>query len=160
MFRASLVKMAENAAKRIKTDGVAIGTHNGHFHADEALAVYMLRKHVPTYSNAKLVRTRDPKLLEECHTVVDVGGVYDAAANRYDHHQRTFATTFPGRATKLSSDLYDITVFGAEPHTNYNRILLSPVLRGGLGASVTALARAWPTLEQPSGGTGLWWDKV
>jgi len=31
---------------------------------------------------------------------------------------------------KLSGDLYDITVFGAEPHTNYNRILLSPVLAG------------------------------
>ena len=31
---------------------------------------------------------------------------------------------------KLSPDLYDITVFGAEPHPNYNRILLSPVLAG------------------------------
>jgi len=31
---------------------------------------------------------------------------------------------------KLAPDLYDITVFGAEPHANYNRILLSPVLAG------------------------------
>jgi nitrite reductase (NADH) large subunit len=31
---------------------------------------------------------------------------------------------------KLSPELYDITVFGAEPHGNYNRILLSPVLAG------------------------------
>ncbi|HPK30900.1 nitrite reductase large subunit NirB [Ottowia sp.] len=31
---------------------------------------------------------------------------------------------------KLAPDLYDITVFGAEPHPNYNRILLSPVLAG------------------------------
>ena len=31
---------------------------------------------------------------------------------------------------KLSPELYDITVFGAEPHPNYNRILLSPVLAG------------------------------
>ncbi|MFV1998104.1 MAG: nitrite reductase large subunit NirB [Acidiferrobacterales bacterium] len=30
----------------------------------------------------------------------------------------------------LSSELYDITVFGAEPYGNYNRILLSPVLTG------------------------------
>ena len=30
----------------------------------------------------------------------------------------------------LAPDLYDITVFGAEPHPNYNRILLSPVLAG------------------------------
>jgi nitrite reductase (NADH) large subunit len=31
---------------------------------------------------------------------------------------------------KITPDLYDITVFGAEPHANYNRILLSPVLAG------------------------------
>ncbi|HHQ42293.1 MAG TPA: NAD(P)/FAD-dependent oxidoreductase, partial [Chromatiales bacterium] len=30
----------------------------------------------------------------------------------------------------LAPDLYEITVFGAEPHGNYNRILLSPVLAG------------------------------
>ena len=29
---------------------------------------------------------------------------------------------------KLAPDGYDITVFGSEPHGNYNRILLSPVL--------------------------------
>ena len=29
---------------------------------------------------------------------------------------------------KLAPDMYDITVFGSEPHGNYNRILLSPVL--------------------------------
>jgi len=31
---------------------------------------------------------------------------------------------------KLAPELYDVTVFGAEPHPNYNRILLSPVLAG------------------------------
>jgi nitrite reductase [NAD(P)H] large subunit len=31
---------------------------------------------------------------------------------------------------KLAPDAYDITVFGAEPYANYNRILLSPVLAG------------------------------
>ena len=30
----------------------------------------------------------------------------------------------------IAPDTYDITVFGAEPHPNYNRILLSPVLAG------------------------------
>jgi nitrite reductase (NADH) large subunit len=34
---------------------------------------------------------------------------------------------------KLAPDLYDITVFGAEPHPNYNRIQLSPVLAGEMG---------------------------
>ncbi len=31
---------------------------------------------------------------------------------------------------KIAPGLHDITVFGAEPHPNYNRILLSPVLAG------------------------------
>jgi nitrite reductase (NADH) large subunit len=31
---------------------------------------------------------------------------------------------------KIAPEHYDITVFGAEPHPNYNRILLSPVLAG------------------------------
>jgi nitrite reductase (NADH) large subunit len=31
---------------------------------------------------------------------------------------------------KVAPELYDISVFGAEPHPNYNRILLSPVLAG------------------------------
>lgn len=98
--------MAESAAKRLKTDNtstVTIGTHNGHFHADEALAVHMLRTHISRYHNATLIRTRDPAVLATCDTVVDVGGEYDAARNRFDHHQRGFATTFPGRETKLSS---------------------------------------------------------
>lgn len=62
----------------------------------------MLRM-LPAYVSSSLVRTRDPAVLETCHTVVDVGGEYDAARNRYDHHQRTFNTTFPDHQTKLSS---------------------------------------------------------
>lgn len=31
---------------------------------------------------------------------------------------------------KLAPELYDITVFGSEPHPNYNRIMLSPLLAG------------------------------
>ncbi|KAI9815006.1 MAG: hypothetical protein M1827_002849 [Pycnora praestabilis] len=92
----------ETAAKRFKSSPPIIGTHNGHFHADEALAVYLLRL-LPTYSPSQLVRTRDPALLETCHTVVDVGGEYSPTNHRYDHHQRTFTTTFPQHSTKLSS---------------------------------------------------------
>lgn len=113
-----ILRMTENAAKRLKTDvagsPVTIGTHNGHFHADEALAVHMLRQHVPLYAGANLVRTRDPAVLATCHTVVDVGGEYDPATNRYDHHQRSFNTTFPGRPTKLSSAGLVYMHFGRE----------------------------------------------
>jgi len=36
---------------------------------------------------------------------------------------------------KLAPDMYDIAVFGAEPHGNYNRILLSPVLSGEMSVA-------------------------
>ncbi|KAL9102592.1 MAG: hypothetical protein Q9163_002272 [Psora crenata] len=86
----------------VNGNGPLIGTHNGHFHADEALAIYLLRL-LPLYQPSSLLRSRDPALLSRCHTVVDVGGEYSHPARRYDHHQRTFDTTFPGRRTKLSS---------------------------------------------------------
>jgi uncharacterized UPF0160 family protein len=89
--------------KRQKMASPLIGTHNGHFHADEALAVYLLRL-LPTYKDSPLVRTRDPAVLATCHTVVDVGGEYVTENNRYDHHQREFNTTFDdAHKTKLSS---------------------------------------------------------
>lgn len=117
----ALFKMADPAAKRLKTE-VTIGTHNGHFHADEALAVHMLRTHIPRYHNAKLVRTRDPAVLATCDTVLDVGGEYDAAHNRYDHHQRGFGTTFPGKETKLSSAGLVYMHFGKEIIANKREV--------------------------------------
>ncbi|KAK3710050.1 hypothetical protein LTR37_010481 [Vermiconidia calcicola] len=84
------------------TKAPVIGTHNGHFHADEALAVYLLRL-LPTYQQSSLIRTRDPEVLGTCDVVVDVGAVHDHGVLRYDHHQREFDTAFPGRKTKLSS---------------------------------------------------------
>ena len=45
---------------------------------------------------------------------------------------------------KLAPDMYRITVFGAEPHGNYNRILLSPVLAGEKSVDDIMLhTRAW-----------------
>ena len=115
---AFLKMAAESASKRLKTSdsssAVTIGTHNGHFHADEALAVHMLRTHIPRYHAARLIRTRDPKVLETCDTVVDVGGEYDADRRRFDHHQRGFTTVFPGRNTKLSSAGLVYMHFGKE----------------------------------------------
>ncbi|KAL2221402.1 putative UPF0160 domain protein MYG1 [Thermoascus aurantiacus ATCC 26904] len=103
----------ESVVKKLKPSPPLIGTHNGHFHADEALAVYLLRL-LPTYSSSPLIRTRDPALLETCHTVVDVGGEYDPARNRFDHHQRSFNTTFPKHSTRLSSAGLVYMHFGRE----------------------------------------------
>jgi len=84
------------------TKAITIATHNGSFHADEALAVFMLKQ---LYASATLVRTRDPALIASADIVVDVGAVYDPSTHRYDHHQREFTTTFSAshNTTKLSS---------------------------------------------------------
>ncbi|ORX57570.1 metal-dependent protein hydrolase [Hesseltinella vesiculosa] len=95
-----------------------IGTHSGHFHCDEALAVWML-KQTTEFKNASLVRTRDPAKLNECSVVVDVGGVYDPAQHRYDHHQRGFVETFDDKhKTKLSSAGLVYKHFGREVISN------------------------------------------
>ena len=69
-----------------------IGTHDGTFHCDEVLACSLL-KMLPEYKHAEIIRSRDPEKLAECDIVVDVGGVYDPAKHRYDHHQRCFINT-------------------------------------------------------------------
>lgn len=81
-----------------------IGTHDGAFHCDEALAVHLLRQ-TPTYRDAAVLRTRDPEKLATANVVVDVGGVYDASIQRFDHHQRGFTETFSPThtVTRLSS---------------------------------------------------------
>ncbi len=80
-----------------------IGTHNGHFHADEALAVAMLRE-LPQFASHTIVRSRAPAELAPCEVVVDVGAEYDHARMRYDHHQKTFSDTLsPLHKVKLSA---------------------------------------------------------
>lgn len=96
-----------------------IGTHNGTFHCDEALAVFLLRqtntfrdagkailysRNSYSYFPLDLKRSRDPDVLGACDIVVDVGAVYDEATLRFDHHQRGFTEVFGhGFETKLSS---------------------------------------------------------
>ena len=79
-----------------------ICTHSGSFHADEALAVYMLRL-LPQYRFANLVRSRNPADWEASDVVVDVSGKYDGL-KYFDHHQREFTGVFNDKYhTKLSS---------------------------------------------------------
>ena len=79
-----------------------ICTHSGSFHADESLAVYMLRL-LPEYKDAKVVRSREPAQWEESDIVVDVGAKYDGV-KFFDHHHREFMETFSDEhKTKLSS---------------------------------------------------------
>lgn len=64
-----------------------IATHNGSFHADDVFGVAVLRLLHP---QARLLRTRDAALIAAADFAVDVGGEWDAARGRFDHHQRGF----------------------------------------------------------------------
>lgn len=74
-------------------------THNGKFHADDifacAILQLVLEKRGEDYT---VIRTRDPKAILEGDFVFDVGGEYDPARNRFDHHQL-------GGAGKYDSDI-------------------------------------------------------
>lgn len=67
-----------------------IVTHNGHFHADELLAVAAL---LIKYPEAEVVRSRDEEVIKSGDIVVDVGHVHDPEKLRFDHHQPAGAGT-------------------------------------------------------------------
>lgn len=64
-----------------------IATHGGKFHADDAWAVAVLKI---LYPDAGLVRTRDATIIDAADFAIDVGGVWDPATGRFDHHQKGF----------------------------------------------------------------------
>ncbi|HYD96963.1 MAG TPA: MYG1 family protein [Noviherbaspirillum sp.] len=74
-----------------------IATHSGKFHADDVFAVSVLDIVFP---GCELIRTRDPARLAQADFNVDVGGMWDPATGRFDHHQKGFA------AARLSGVVY------------------------------------------------------
>lgn len=65
-----------------------IATHSGPFHADDVMAVALLRTFVA--ADAVVVRTRDLARIAACDFAVDVGGEFDPARLRFDHHQAAY----------------------------------------------------------------------
>jgi uncharacterized UPF0160 family protein len=63
-----------------------LGTHDGRFHADEVTAAALLLE-FGQIKREGIFRTRDPKVLDECEYVCDVGGIYDPEQKLFDHHQ-------------------------------------------------------------------------
>ena len=61
-------------------------THSGTFHPDDIFACASLFMMLGE-ENCELVRTRDEAHFVDADFVFDVGGVYDAKTNRFDHHQ-------------------------------------------------------------------------
>jgi uncharacterized UPF0160 family protein len=62
-------------------------THSGGFHADELLSTVILSR---LYPDAHIVRSRAPEWITPApdRVIYDVGGVYDAGSQIFDHHQR------------------------------------------------------------------------
>lgn len=65
---------------------IKIATHSGGFHTDDVFAIATLQL-LYGVENVEVVRTRDESVLAIADIVVDVGGVYDVATKRFDHHQ-------------------------------------------------------------------------
>lgn len=76
-------------------------THNGLFHADETFGTAFLS--LLLGSEVRVVRTRNPAQIEQAYVALDVGGVYDNAKLRYDHHQRNFLDVHEGTSVKLAA---------------------------------------------------------
>jgi len=79
---------------------LSVATHSGPFHADDVLAVALLRVFVD--QQATVLRTRDLERIAQADVVVDVGGLYDPAARRFDHHQASYTGSFSSAGMVLA----------------------------------------------------------
>jgi len=62
-----------------------VAVHDGNFHPDDVFCVALLSI---LYGNSiEVIRTRDREKYSKSDFVLDVGGEYDPANNRFDHHQ-------------------------------------------------------------------------
>jgi len=68
-------------------------THSGTFHADDVFACATLS--ILLNGNVEFIRTRDEEIIKTGEYVVDVGGIYDANKNLFDHHQKEGAGEHP-----------------------------------------------------------------
>lgn len=113
-----------------KMEQRSLGTHDGSFHADEVTACSLLLL-FDRIDRDKIHRTRDPKVIENCDYVCDVGGVYNPGKRRFDHHQVDYQGTMSSAGMVLlylkdqgliESHLYDYfnkaLIMGVDAHDN------------------------------------------
>ncbi len=62
-----------------------VAVHDGSFHTDDVFACAALS--LAHGGHIAITRTRDMELIKKADIVVDVGGEYDEAKERFDHHQ-------------------------------------------------------------------------
>jgi len=109
-----------------KVDVVA--THDGQFHADDVVAGAILRMFNP---GVRIIRTRDPKVLDKADIVFDVGMEFDPERGRYDHHQREKAGTYPNGIEYSSAglvwDAIGIFLVDEEVHRIVSQKFIMPI---------------------------------
>lgn len=77
-------------------------THTAPHHADEVFATAMLA----ILFSVELFRTRDQNVINNTKVIVyDVGGEFDPARKRFDHHQKSFSEVRPDGITYSSAGL-------------------------------------------------------
>lgn len=84
--------MATATTMTTKTNNITkLVTHDGTFHTDDVFAAAALSLLLAKKKKKFLIiRTRDPRSIADADYVFDVGGVYQASKNRFDHHQASF----------------------------------------------------------------------
>jgi uncharacterized UPF0160 family protein len=63
-------------------------THNSTFHADDVFGVAVVALVHGGLDALEVTRTRDESIIAAADIVLDVGGIHDPKARRFDHHQQ------------------------------------------------------------------------
>ncbi len=103
----------------------SFGTHDGSFHADEVTACALLLL-FQCIDQDKIVRTRNPLLLQECEYVCDVGGEYDPQKKLFDHHQVGYQGALSSAGMVLL-DLKETNIIGNKEYQLLNDTLIQGV---------------------------------
>jgi len=118
-------------------------THDGSFHTDDVFAVAALQLYLGI-DEVEVIRTRDAKIMESADWLVDVGGVYDPATKRFDHHQDgapVRESGLPYAAFGLVwREIGEVLVGSAEGATTIDERLVQPVDAGDNGVSLYKLS--------------------
>lgn len=100
-------------------------THSGPFHADEIVAIVQLVL-AGRVDLDKVIRSRDPKFINQVDYVVDVGGYYDPKRHLFDHHQEEYTGPFSS-AGMVGKFLYDEGVYDEQTYQFLKSRLLDQI---------------------------------
>ncbi len=101
---------------------LTIVAHDGTFHTDDVFACATLSLAFKD-REIEIIRSRDEDVINEADIVVDVGGVYDPIAGRFDHHQKGGAgvrdNTIPFASFGLVWKEYGAQLCGSEESAKF-----------------------------------------